>query len=60
MEKQRWQRIERIIEESWTFETLQEKKAHAKKACNNNTQLYKEVIALLKGIRHAERDGFME
>ncbi|WP_138430475.1 hypothetical protein [Fodinibius saliphilus] len=60
MEKQRWQRIETIIEESWAFETMQEKKEYAQKACSNNMQLYKEVVALLKGIHHAEKEGFLE
>ncbi len=59
MDQKRWKKIEAILDEALFLEQ-HEKKAFIKKACSNDNRLYKEVTALMKSIREAQENNFLE
>lgn len=60
MNQQRWQQIETLIEETWALESMEEKRACIKHACQNDKRLYHDVILLLQAMQDAEEEQFLE
>lgn len=60
MEQQHWQKIERVLDEVLAVENAKQKKEMIKDACNDNQDLYNEIVRLLQNIKKAEEEGFLE
>lgn len=60
MDKARWLKIERIIDEAFSMENPENEENFIKNACGDDRQLYQEVMHLMQSIQKAEDEGFLE
>jgi len=60
MEEERWQKIEKIINQALKLENIQQRNAYIREACQDDLDLYKEVSNLLEAIYQAKQSGFLE
>lgn len=60
MNQKRWHKIEAILDQALSLENQGQREIYVKRVCNNDKQLYQEVISLLQSIRNAREEGFLE
>ena len=60
MDKKRWLKIEKIINNTLELDSRRERNAFIHQACQEDDELYKEVRELLQAIHLAEETNFLE
>lgn len=60
MDRNRWQKIESILDEALSIKNRKSKKDYIKKACAKDPELYREINLILQSILEAEANGFLE
>ncbi|WP_372637169.1 hypothetical protein [Fodinibius sp.] len=60
MERYRWQKIEEILDQALTFDTLEEQERYIREACKDHQSLFLEIQLLVRSIHDAERIHFLE
>lgn len=60
MKREQWERIEQILDQALSLESLAEQEQFILDASENNPNIWNEVRKLLHAIHDARRSGFME
>ncbi len=60
MKREKWERIEKILDQALSLESRAEQEQFILRASNNDPNLWNEVRKLLHAIHAAQRSGFME
>lgn len=60
MDKERWLKIEEIIDRVFRMENTENLETFIKDSCEDDNKLYQEVMHLMRSIEKAEEEGFLE
>lgn len=60
MDRERWKKIESILDEALSLNNREKQIAYIKKTCKKDRKLFAEIQLLMRCIRDAEKTGFMK